>query len=171
MCHSWHHSFPMLALYWDWGQPTGVVDILNFSQCLLVHMVQLCCERDAYEQRSTEVWHWSFPFCLWRIAKATNVVCYWFPSFKPGWIWLQCCIVFRKLAVPNGLLLLPVCPVCKKVGRVSNETTSPTSLRGKGFCLSYLSRAVTHWVCVSTAPIWTIDSCYKQSCRVWLCCA
>lgn len=26
-------------------------------------------------------------------SKATNVVCYWFCSFKPGWIWLQCSII------------------------------------------------------------------------------
>lgn len=27
-------------------------------------------------------------------AQVTNVVCYWFPSFKPGWASLYCCIVF-----------------------------------------------------------------------------
>lgn len=43
------------------------------------------------------VWHWSFHFVSEVHAKATNVVCYWFPSFKPGWVSLRCCIVFREV--------------------------------------------------------------------------
>lgn len=71
-------------------------------------------ERRRWTQRWPAVWHWSFHFVSGVYAKATNVVCYWFPSFKLGWISVWCCIVFTKSGVPNCFRLLPIRPLLFK---------------------------------------------------------
>lgn len=75
--------------------------------CMSTH---LRWKRGRLKQSCSALWHWSFHFVSAVHARTANVVCYWFLGFKPDWISLWCCIVFKS-GVPDGLHLLPVCPL------------------------------------------------------------
>lgn len=97
------------ALAVRWRFRLSHVDSFRIYTDIWIHLT-LWWNRGRLKLSCSALWHWSFHFVSGVHARTANVVGYWFLGFKPDWISLWCCIVFKS-GVPDGLHLLLVCPL------------------------------------------------------------